>query len=85
MYRLADSISYRNIVQIRSEDESRLRATILTASDYRLAASDTPIFEFEERPGDSPMALHRWFYPGDRFGQQFIYFEYIARLNVRAE
>ncbi|MGA2096785.1 MAG: hypothetical protein ABSH39_10835, partial [Candidatus Acidiferrum sp.] len=30
------------------------------------------IFEFDERSGDSPMALHRWFYPGDNFGQRFV-------------
>ncbi len=28
---------------------------------------------FTERPGDNPEALKAWFYPGDNFGQQFVY------------
>jgi hypothetical protein len=29
--------------------------------------------KFSERPGDSPDALRAWFYPGDSFGQEFVY------------
>ncbi len=29
--------------------------------------------KFSERPGDSPEALRAWFYPGDNFGQEFVY------------
>jgi hypothetical protein len=29
--------------------------------------------KFNERPGDSPEALRAWFYPGDNFGQEFVY------------
>jgi hypothetical protein len=29
--------------------------------------------KFSERPGDSPEALRAWFYPGDEFGQEFVY------------
>ena len=29
--------------------------------------------KFRERPGDSPDALRAWFYPGDNFGQEFVY------------
>jgi hypothetical protein len=29
--------------------------------------------KFSERPGDAPDALRAWFYPGDNFGQEFVY------------
>ena len=29
--------------------------------------------KFSERPDDSPEALRAWFYPGDNFGQEFVY------------
>jgi hypothetical protein len=76
VFRLADSPSNRHIVQIWSGDESQLLATILTVADYRLDTEDRPTFEFEERPSDSAMALHSWFYPGDNTGQQFVYPRY---------
>jgi hypothetical protein len=28
---------------------------------------------FDERPIGQPMALKAWFYPGDNFGQEFVY------------
>lgn len=28
---------------------------------------------FSERPSGTPEALHAWFYPGDSFGQEFVY------------
>ncbi len=73
VFKLANSISDRHIVQIWNEDETQLLATLLTAPDYRLNPPDKTIFEFDERPGDSPMAIHTWFYPGENMGQQFLY------------
>ena len=29
--------------------------------------------KFSERPSNSPEALRAWFYPGDDYGQQFVY------------
>jgi hypothetical protein len=31
------------------------------------------VIKFSERPADSPEALRAWFYPGDNFGQEFVY------------
>jgi hypothetical protein len=73
VFKLANSISDRHIVQIWTGDETQLLATLMTVPDYRLDAPDKTIFEFDERPGDSPMAIHAWFYPGDNTGQQFLY------------
>jgi hypothetical protein len=83
VFKLANSASDRHIVQIWSEDETQILATILTIPNYRLDAADRTIFEFDERLGASPMALHSWFYPGDSTGQEFVYPRYdrLSRLT----
>jgi hypothetical protein len=73
VFKLANSISDRHIVEIWTGDESQLLATILTIPDYRPDAPNRTVFEYDERPGDSPMALHAWFFPGDHTGQEFVY------------
>jgi len=73
VFKLANSVSDRHIVQIWNGDETQILATILAIPNYRLDVPDRTIFEFDERPGDSPMALHSWFYPGDNSGQEFVY------------
>jgi hypothetical protein len=73
VFKLANSASDRHIVQIWNGDETQILATILAIPNYRLDPSDGTIFEFDERRGDSPMALHIWFYPGDNTGQEFVY------------
>jgi len=73
VFKLLDSTSNRNIVQIFDKDEKQLLATILAIPDYRLKPADKPVIRFEERPSGSPEAIKAWFYPGDSFGQQFVY------------
>ena len=73
VFKLANSASDRHIVQIWNEDENQILATIFAVPSYRLDAPDRTIFEFDERPSDSPMALHSWFYPGDSIRQEFVY------------
>jgi hypothetical protein len=76
MFKLADSPSNRHIVQIWTGDESQILATIMATPNYRPDTPDQTILEFDERPGNSPMALHSWFYPGDNTGQEFVYPQY---------
>ena len=73
VFKLVDSPSNRHIVQIWTEDESQILATIFTVPMYRFEPPDQPLFEFDERPGDSPQALRAWFYPGETAGQEFVY------------
>jgi hypothetical protein len=73
VFKLLDSSSNRNIVQIFDKDEKQLYATILALPDYRMQPTDKPLIQFEERPSDSPAAVKAWFYPGDQYGQQFVY------------
>jgi hypothetical protein len=73
VFKLFNSTSDRHIVQIWSADENQILATIQAVPSYRFDTPDRPIFEFDERLGASPMALHTWFYPGDNTGQEFVY------------
>jgi hypothetical protein len=72
-FQLLDSQSDRHIVQIFNADGSHIIATILAINDYRLQPTGDTVMKFSERPGDSPEALRAWFYPGDNFGQEFVY------------
>jgi LPXTG-motif cell wall-anchored protein len=72
-FTLADSQSDRNIVQIWSADRTHLVTTILAIPDYRQQTPDKTIINFDERPSGSPEAIHAWFYPGDNYGQEFVY------------
>jgi len=73
VFKLANSVSDRHIVQIWNEDETQMLATILAVPDHRSDVPGRTIFEFDERPGDSPMALHSWVFPGNNTGQEFVY------------
>src|SRR6266851_2954375 len=76
VFKIADSESDRNIVQIFSEDahgDQKYVTTIMAIPDYREDTPDKTIIQFEERPSGSPEAIHSWFYPGDNTGWQFVY------------
>ena len=72
-FKLADSSSDRNIVQIFNADGTQLITTILAIPNERLNPTGNTVLKFDERPADQPEALKAWFYPGDNFGQEFVY------------
>ncbi|MEI9976217.1 MAG: hypothetical protein WDO73_31725 [Ignavibacteriota bacterium] len=73
VFKILDSQSDRHIVQIFSEDESTVYATILAIPNYRLKTTDKTVITFRERPAGEPEALRAWFYPGRNFGEEFVY------------
>jgi hypothetical protein len=73
VFKLADSMSDRHIVQIFNADETQIIATILAIPNYRLQPTDKSVFRFWETPAGDPKAMRAWFYPGDNFGQEFAY------------
>ncbi len=73
VFKLADSSSNRNVVQVFSKDESHLYGTFLAIPDRRLRPAGKPIITFDETPAGSPEAVRAWFYPGDDYGHQFVY------------
>src|SRR2546421_10135497 len=78
-FKLADSSSNRHIVQIFNQDNTSLITTILAVPNYRLEPTGKTVLAFAERPVDQPVALEAWFYPGDNFGQEFVYPENEAK------
>jgi len=73
VFKILDSQSDRHIVQIFSEDEKTVYATVLAIPNYRLQATDKTVMTFRERPAGQPEALRAWFYPGRNFGEEFVY------------
>lgn len=72
-FQLLDSPSDRHIVQIFTADGMHIIATVLAINNYRLRPTGNTVVKFAERSGDNPEALKAWFYPGDNFGQEFVY------------
>jgi hypothetical protein len=73
VFKLLNSESDRHIVQIFSQDEKTVYATILAIPDYRMNPTDKTVITFSERPAGEPEALRTWFYPGSNYGDEFVY------------
>src|SRR5262245_3473261 len=73
VFKLLDSASNRHIVQIFNEDQTHIYATVLTIPNYRLCVTGKTVITFMEREAGEPQAIRAWFYPGDNFGQEFVY------------
>jgi hypothetical protein len=71
--KLLDSLSNRHIVQIFNQDQTHIYATILAIPNWRLDVTDKTVMTFGERAAGDPQAIRSWFYPGDNFGQEFVY------------
>lgn len=85
VFRLADSQSDRNVVQVFTEDQKQLLATILAIPAYRVEPTGKTVVTFDERPSGSPEALHKWFYPGDNYGFEFVYPKSEVQLAANSE
>jgi hypothetical protein len=73
VFKVLDSMSDRHIVQIFNKDETTIYATILAIPNYRLKATDKTVITFRERAAGEPEALRAWFYPGENWGEEFVY------------
>ncbi len=86
IFKLAGSDSDRNVVQIYNEDQSKLITTVLAVPNSQLRPSGQIILTYSEEPPNEPAAVEAWFYPGDSYGQQFVYPNSVAgelsRLNT---
>jgi len=72
VFKLAD-IGTRNVVQVFNEEGTELLTTFFAIPDYRLTPYDETHIGFAERPAKAPVAIHKWFYPGNNFGLEFPY------------
>ena len=78
--RLADSAANRHIVRFLNGDQTKVIATVLAVPNRRQQPSGETELGFYETPAGEPVALRSWFYPGDTFGQEFVYPEKQARM-----
>jgi len=72
-FTLANSDTYRHIVQIWNADRTHLVTTIVAIPDYRTQPKGETVIHFEERASGQPEAIQSWFYPGSDFGEEFVY------------
>jgi hypothetical protein len=82
LFKLVNSDSDRDIVQVFSEDGSTLYGTFSAIPDYRRQAPGKTVITFEERAAGSPEAVKAWFYPGDNYGHEFVYPREVKQLSV---
>jgi hypothetical protein len=73
VFKIADTLGDRDVVQIFNKDETHIYATILAIPDYRMEPTGKTVINFEERASTAPQAVRAWFYPGDNYGYQFVY------------
>ncbi len=73
VFKLADTLGDRDVVQVFSKDGNTLYGTFLTISDYRLTPTDKAVITFDERAAGSPEAVRAWFYPAEMYGHEFVY------------
>jgi hypothetical protein len=71
--KLVDSPADRHIVQFSNERENHVFATVIAVPAWRLNPSEKSVFTFYEAPAGQPQAMRTWYYPGDNFGQEFVY------------
>ncbi len=73
VFKILDIPGDRHVVQVFNREQNHLYATILAIPNNRLTPTDKTVMPFEERAPGMPEAMHAWFYPGDNFGQEFVY------------
>jgi len=73
VFKLLSSQTDRHIVQIFNPRGDHVYATILAIPNYRLKATDKTVMTFRERAAGEPEAIRAWFYPGNKWGQEFVY------------
>jgi hypothetical protein len=73
IFKLLGHKSDRHVVQILNESRDHVYATILAIPNYRFRATDKTVVTFKERAVNEPPAIRAWFYPGNRWGQEFVY------------
>jgi len=71
--KLLNSQSNRHIVEVMNERMDHLYALTFAVAAERLEPSGKTTLTFYEAAGDRPIALRKWFWPGDTIGQEFIY------------
>ncbi|MGH9439764.1 MAG: hypothetical protein ACRD22_18265 [Terriglobia bacterium] len=63
----------QDIVQFKDKSDHQVIATVIAVPDKRMQVTgNTKLHFYEPRPGNPP-ALRSWFYPGMKYGAEFVY------------
>ena len=73
----------RNIIQVMSEDGTKIYGTFFAISAQRHVRPEKPEVRFMETASSMPHAIRTWWYPGDSTGFEFIYPKEQARLLAK--
>jgi len=73
VFKLMGAYADRIIVQISNESQDHVYSTILAIPNFRFKATDKTVTTFMERGPGQPHAIKAWFYPGNTWGQEFVY------------
>ena len=73
VFRLADPNSTQNVVQIFNSDRTVLYATLETVTAERQQPTDDTAITLAKQGPGKPDALLKWFYPGRKTGNEFVY------------
>ena len=73
LFRIADSQTNRNIVQIYDKERSKIFATLIAVAAERNEPSNESVITFRETPANEAPALRYWYYAGEKTGQEFAY------------
>jgi hypothetical protein len=73
VFKVLDPSANPNIIQILSEDERHLYATIMAIPKYRSRQSEKTVMTFSATGAGAPQAIRTWFYPGSTRGVEFLY------------
>jgi len=73
IFRLVDSPAQRHIVEVTNLRGDHVYSTILAINDYRVNASSKTVMYFSEQKAGTAPPVKAWFYPGDNYGQRFVY------------
>jgi hypothetical protein len=63
----------RHIVQFTNERGNHVYAAAEAINAYRKNITDRTVITFYEARAGRPEPMRTWFYPGDEFGQEFVY------------
>jgi hypothetical protein len=85
VFNFLGSTANRNLIEVLSQDEQTVYATIEAIPDYRADASGETSIVFEERIAGAPQAIKEWFFPDRRYGHEFVYPEMGALELVKSD
>jgi hypothetical protein len=80
VFKLLDSSSARHVVQILRDDERTVVATTQAVPLKRSETTGDVVLKLSPTDRGTPPAIKAWFYPGSRYGHEFVYPENQARL-----